>query len=598
MRESLRRCVSKHRNTCRILCSDGTLPQRLLDLGCDKEKLDWRLIETRTLTEHRQNNNVAERIEYAALSYCWGPNEENQPQLKKTSFSDMMLQIPQSPMAQTLRDAISVCQTLGIRYLWADVLCIIQDDISDWERESKIMGFIYKNALVTICALSSNSAGESFLRRNAKYASVNFRSRLVSDVHGTFNLLAQHHQTSRTGIYDSTKADQDPFKNHWMKRGWTFQESELSPRKLLFGRSMVHFHCNWCWPENHRTENIEEESTQRRSFVSQLLGSGGCQPSEAYDTWRSALGDGHYGVKHFTYETDKLPALSGMAMMVADITHDKYIAGLWEADLHHGLLWVSTPWAADRKEFWELQQQLSSPSEQYAAPSWSPLRTKQPFFYESVNQKRYKKEVSLVSKNIVGVGDLKLNPFGRVAFGTSIRVEGSLARVKDTGFELEPRKKSRGLHRSRQESEWLLTDQQREKSVFALDLDWELKLDPTPTASDSDLVMLLIISSGPPQYARQLPRPGQEAQRKEQRQRHAWAEETSYKGIVLYPVQQDQHDRSTASQLSDDASSAPDASTQPIPSRYIRVGTWSSDSYHGLGSRYFENFPKVQVDII
>lgn len=40
------------------------------------------------------------------------------------------------------QEAVTVTIKLGLRYLWIDALCIIQDDPSDWERESACMAEI------------------------------------------------------------------------------------------------------------------------------------------------------------------------------------------------------------------------------------------------------------------------------------------------------------------------------------------------------------------------------------------------------------------------------------------------------------------------
>jgi hypothetical protein len=66
-------------------------------------------------------------------------------------------------LAQTLRDAIDVTRKLGIRYLWVDALCIIQDNVTDKSREIERMGKVYKNATVTIAAASASRVSEGFL---------------------------------------------------------------------------------------------------------------------------------------------------------------------------------------------------------------------------------------------------------------------------------------------------------------------------------------------------------------------------------------------------------------------------------------------------
>ncbi len=42
-----------------------------------------------------------------------------------------------------IRDAIEVTRALGIRYLWADCMCIIQnDDGQDWAHEAEAMAMV------------------------------------------------------------------------------------------------------------------------------------------------------------------------------------------------------------------------------------------------------------------------------------------------------------------------------------------------------------------------------------------------------------------------------------------------------------------------
>jgi hypothetical protein len=51
-----------------------------------------------------------------------------------------------------------------------------------------------------------------------------------------------------------------------------------------------------------------------------------------------------YSSRKLTYETDKLPAISGLAAAVATIrARDVYLAGLWKDDLIRGLLWTAVP---------------------------------------------------------------------------------------------------------------------------------------------------------------------------------------------------------------------------------------------------------------
>jgi hypothetical protein len=49
-------------------------------------------------------------------------------------------------LPRTFQDAIQVTRELGIKYIWIDSLCIIQDDPVGWEQESKRMHGIYASA--------------------------------------------------------------------------------------------------------------------------------------------------------------------------------------------------------------------------------------------------------------------------------------------------------------------------------------------------------------------------------------------------------------------------------------------------------------------
>lgn len=39
-------------------------------------------------------------------------------------------------MPKTFRDAIVFTRGLGIQWLWVDSLCILQDDLKDWQHEA------------------------------------------------------------------------------------------------------------------------------------------------------------------------------------------------------------------------------------------------------------------------------------------------------------------------------------------------------------------------------------------------------------------------------------------------------------------------------
>jgi hypothetical protein len=64
-----------------------------------------------------------------------------------------------------------------------------------------------------------------------------------------------------------------------------------------------------------------------------------------------------YHPQSLTFENDKFPAISGMAREIGVRGNYTYKAGIWQEDVHRGLLWSTTS-AAKR-------------TSQYIAPSWS-----------------------------------------------------------------------------------------------------------------------------------------------------------------------------------------------------------------------------------
>jgi len=71
--------------------------------------------------------------------------------------------VPLEKLPITILNAVEVTRKLGIKYLWVDPLCIIQDSVTDKRRKIECMGIIYKNATVTIDAANASGVSEGFL---------------------------------------------------------------------------------------------------------------------------------------------------------------------------------------------------------------------------------------------------------------------------------------------------------------------------------------------------------------------------------------------------------------------------------------------------
>jgi hypothetical protein len=89
---------------------------------------------------------------YATLSHCWGQSRAAMTTLE--NLRERQTAISFDTLPNTFKDAIVVCRKLGIRYLWADRLCIVQNSKSDWEKQSGAMGSIYYKSTLTLAATS------------------------------------------------------------------------------------------------------------------------------------------------------------------------------------------------------------------------------------------------------------------------------------------------------------------------------------------------------------------------------------------------------------------------------------------------------------
>ncbi|KAH6663275.1 heterokaryon incompatibility protein-domain-containing protein [Plectosphaerella plurivora] len=267
-------------------------------------------------------------LEYAALSYCWGkqtPSHPQHPLLSRTTRDNLQARktsIPENVLPLTIREAITVARRLGIRYLWIDLLCIVQDDPADWSSESQLMGSIFQHASLTIAATSSTSMLQGFLRRP--------RSRQVG--------LPQRLLLRYPAVLPPTRSTAPD--DSWSRRGWISQEQRLSPRILHFGQLCLYYEC----------------ACGRRSELRDP--SGPAPPPRIFETRYDRAEDiEKFSKTTLSFPADKLPAIAGLAAAYSETLGSEYIAGLWLESIEIGLLWLGV-------------DKLSSPATP-RAPSWS-----------------------------------------------------------------------------------------------------------------------------------------------------------------------------------------------------------------------------------
>lgn len=249
------------------------LPTRVLDLG---GKAYSNIIRLHCSSKDEEGN-------YIALSHCWGQFTSDQRAkfcTFKSNINDRCEGIEVDILPKTFRDAIRVTRELGKRYLWIDSPCIIQDDIRDWEKESKTMEIVYSMAYCTIAATSSKDSTRGFLKPREQREFVKIESLPKSpspqlppqqsapkSADYFFNLLVPRQRKlvrvgSREFVYKEVGEPPpevpqfplyicepiDDFTNNVEKsilnsRAWVLQERCLSRRIIHFSENQTYLEC-------------------------------------------------------------------------------------------------------------------------------------------------------------------------------------------------------------------------------------------------------------------------------------------------------------------------------------------------------------------
>ncbi|KAI3323462.1 HET-domain-containing protein [Xylariaceae sp. AK1471] len=331
----LHECDQQH-PSCKLASAD--LPTRLIEIG-GSEANCLRLVESADILHEP----------YVALSYCWGKG--GSLTTTKSSMQKMKEGMKITWFPKTLQDAIAVCKALNVRYIWIDAICIIQDSISDWEIESSRMATVYQNAYLTIAVGTAADASEGFLHR--KHLAAEHRPPFHSawkTNSGRDTVLAAR----ITPVAESHSLDQEEDALPLALRGWTLQEDILSTRVLTYSQHELWWTCKSekkC--ECHTWNFLTKQNVLRTSTA-----------KDAFRKWHDTVGE--FSVRELTNAYDKLPALSGIARVIQDMTQSSYLGGVWKDNIVRDLNWSYAAFLGE-----DIQSMPNSRLKQYRAPSFS-----------------------------------------------------------------------------------------------------------------------------------------------------------------------------------------------------------------------------------
>ncbi|CVL12206.1 hypothetical protein FPRO06_03475 [Fusarium proliferatum] len=169
-------------------------------------------------------------FDYICLSYVWGTGSQTQYTTKTRDQLSKPGGLGNVELPQTILDAIRVTRELGIRYIWIDALCIMQDDKDDKARIISNMGTIYANAVLSIMASSNVNPTDGLPGVGVPRS----QEQSIEKLQGI--TLAVAFQDARQKYFDIED-------RLWNTRAWTFQERVLSKRSVYFTDSQMCFVC-------------------------------------------------------------------------------------------------------------------------------------------------------------------------------------------------------------------------------------------------------------------------------------------------------------------------------------------------------------------
>lgn len=317
MKDWMAECRENHQYQCAV--SHSRLPTRILEIDNDTWNLSLR-------------NGLLLKEEYATLSSCWGTMMPFGTTLD--SLHDRMHEIKFNQIPKTYQDAVRIARQCGIRYLWIDALCIIQDDAQDWQREASKMMEIFGNSSLNISGARAINAMSGFLgpvQNTSVYTTTTTKiaGQLVPKTSKDSNIILRRQLPTA----HSALAGEPLFA-----RAWALQEHIAAPRGIYFGSSRLVWSC--------QVKSVSDDSeTPKVPLWRSLFGLPSLSPrsppmatSQIHDGWKKLVE--YYSALHITFSKDKLDAIGGIARGLSPkLEGDDYLAGLWRNALPDMLLW-------------------------------------------------------------------------------------------------------------------------------------------------------------------------------------------------------------------------------------------------------------------
>ncbi|KAK4161879.1 heterokaryon incompatibility protein-domain-containing protein [Cladorrhinum sp. PSN259] len=441
----LRDCLGSHK-TCQESRKESKLPRRLIDtmpMGGnayrpqtgDLAPDDFHRLSLEEVPNVRivSSSTLPSGTPYMTLSHRWG----SPPAIlleDKTSFllhEDITPHLLRCDDTAVFRHAIHVTRCLGLRYIWIDALCIMQDNGPEKAEDIMDMHEIYVNTTLNISAVEGQVSKGLIFDRNLHSTNPCKKSVAVTVSDGLeqpLELLAYNYRCAL-----------DSFEGPLSKRGWVFQERALSPRIAHFTRDQIFWECL----TQEASEVLPRGLGKQRRLGRWDIGAGmstSWSPNRLRQQWKAVVS--FYSRTSLSFVDDRLLAVSALAKrfcLVMGRKPDEYLAGIWKNDLPQSLLWFQQNRAGIS------ESQGGAGSTVPHVPSWSwasltvPISAVGYFDSKSTKAKVLDIDITRLSPNFFGgVEACRLRISGRLCrFGFFERDGSAWVRIAGSDIELE-----------------------------------------------------------------------------------------------------------------------------------------------------------------
>ncbi|PQE33304.1 heterokaryon incompatibility protein [Rutstroemia sp. NJR-2017a WRK4] len=284
------------------------LPTRVIDVGSESQ-------HPRLVCSNKTKSR------YITLSYCWGKGKTYNMKTVQANLDAHLQSIYFDDFPKTIQDAITITRQLGIKYLWVDALCIIQDLREDFIREVALMTDIYANSTLTISAEDATDCSKGIFKDR------NWSSTAILPL--GLRLPSNNGEKRRTPKCASVSAipklvshSEHERRTHLATRGWTLQEYALSSRMLCYSSADLKWRCSKeVWSQSLQSirdptwRNLKTNLSRKPGFGRDTM-----EAHWVFQTWTSLISD--YTSRELTDPRDSLFAVAGLQGRIADIIED------------------------------------------------------------------------------------------------------------------------------------------------------------------------------------------------------------------------------------------------------------------------------------